>query len=55
MARSLQIVHEESPSTTPLLTGFLVIAALVLLAGAFGGAITDSAATETPAPLLHAR
>lgn len=34
MARSLTVTHEENPSTNPLLTGFLVLAAAVLLASA---------------------
>ncbi len=56
MARSLNVQHEESPATNPLLTGFLVIAALVLLANAFDGAVTDATAqVPTPPPPIHAR
>lgn len=37
MARSLTIQQEESASTTPLLTGFLVLAVSLLLLGAVFG------------------
>lgn len=38
MARSLTVKHEENPSTNPLLTGFLILAAVVLMASALLGA-----------------
>jgi hypothetical protein len=56
MARSLTVKHEETPGTNPLLTGFLVIAALVLLGNALEGAFTDSASAHPPqANVVQAR
>jgi len=57
MARSLTVRHEESPQTNPLLTGFLVIAALVLLASAIEAMFGEGAAanTEAPPPVVDAR
>lgn len=49
MARSLTVKHEESPTTNPLLTGFLVIAALVLIASALDSAFPERAAAVSPA------
>lgn len=40
MARSLVVKHEETASTTPLLTGFLLFFAVWLLAGAVATATT---------------
>ncbi|MCO4743877.1 MAG: hypothetical protein KC912_03750 [Proteobacteria bacterium] len=48
MARSLTVTHEENPSTNPLLTGFLILAAAVLMLSALLGA--PSATGEVPAP-----
>ncbi|MGC6492848.1 MAG: hypothetical protein ACON5B_08400 [Myxococcota bacterium] len=49
MARSLTVKPEDSPSTSPLLTGFLVVAALVLLATALGpGGYTAEAPPAAP-------
>jgi hypothetical protein len=57
MARSLTVRHEESPQTNPLLTGFLVVAALVLLASAIGGMFGESAEAnvDAPPPVVDAR
>ncbi len=49
MARSLTITQEESASTTPLLTWFLALAAMVLLVGTFVVA-ADGAPPSEPAP-----
>ncbi len=42
MARSLTVQHEEHVGTTPLLTGFLLFAALVVALTAFGDAGPDA-------------
>lgn len=56
MARSLTVKHEETPGTNPLLTGFLVIAALVLLANALQAAPTANTPPTPPqANVVHAR
>ena len=56
MARSLTVRHEETPSTNPLLTWFLVLAAAVLLLSALASVPTDgSAATEGPPPVIDNR
>ncbi|MBW1877802.1 MAG: hypothetical protein JRI25_14215 [Deltaproteobacteria bacterium] len=57
MARTLTVRHEESPQTNPLLTGFLVIAALVLLASAIGGMSGEGAVAnaDAPPPVVDAR
>ena len=46
MARSLTIQQEETASTNPLLTGFLVLAVVLLMMGALFGSF---AATSAPA------
>ena len=46
MARSLTIQQEETASTTPLLTGFLLLAVSLLLLGTLFGSFT---ATSAPA------
>lgn len=52
MARSLTVAHEETPTTNPLLTGFLVIAALVLVASAFEAMSQAPVAAEAPPPAV---
>lgn len=47
MARSLTVKHEENASTSPLLTGFLLIAAGWLLLSAM---FTPEADASEPAP-----
>ncbi|NCG17613.1 MAG: hypothetical protein GWP91_01175 [Rhodobacterales bacterium] len=44
MARSLTIMREETATTSPLLTGFLVISVCWLLLSAMSGYATDTAA-----------
>lgn len=46
MARSLTIQHEERATTSPLFTGFLLLAISVLALSAFAGIPADNA----PAP-----
>ena len=53
MARSLTVTHEENPATNPLLTGFLVIAALVLIASALQIAFPERAETGNPQPVVE--
>ena len=53
MARSLTVNHDEKPSTTPLLTIFLLLSAAVLAGSAMLTATDthagdDDAATEAP-------
>lgn len=55
MARSLTVKHEEAPATNPLLTGFLIVAALVLLASAFDGTWSATVATDAPPPAIDGR
>lgn len=50
MARSLTIQHEERATTSPLLTGFLLLAAAWLLLAALFGADAYSADAPTAAP-----
>lgn len=51
MARSLQIQPEENPSTSPLLTGFLVIAVgWLLLTALFSAPTVDAAEVDATAP-----
>jgi hypothetical protein len=53
MARSLTVQHEENVSTTPLLNGFLVFAALVMLLSALSwdaGAIDAHVIDASKAP-----
>jgi hypothetical protein len=51
MARSLTVKHEENVSTTPLLTGFLALAAAIMILSAMSW---DAGATsaETPAEVI---
>lgn len=58
MARSLTVRHEENPATNPLLTGFLLIAALVLIASAIEGMLTEPAVAgplEPSVPVVDLR
>jgi hypothetical protein len=43
MARSLTVNHQEAPATNPLLSAFLVLAVLVMLAQTFVGYAADRA------------
>lgn len=53
MARSLVIKHEEKPSTSPLLTAFLLLAFAWLAASAIAAASSDSASTsDVLAPMI---
>lgn len=55
MARSLTIKHEESASTSPLLTGFLLIAVGWLLAAMLFGGQAEAfpqVDANAPAPLI---
>ncbi len=53
MARSLTVKHEEQASTSPLLTGFLLISALwLLLSAAFG--VAADASLAAPSGDAHA-
>ena len=45
---SLTVTHEENPSTNPLLTGFLVLAAAVLMASALFSAPTANGEVAPP-------
>jgi len=57
MARSLTIKHEETASTSPLFTGFLLLSVAWLLAGALtsGDANAKSDAAEIdPGPSVEA-
>lgn len=49
MARSLVIKHEEKPSTSPLLTAFLLLAFAWLAASAIAAASSDGLDAETSA------
>ena len=54
MARSLSVHHDEAPATNPRLTGFLILAAVVLLGSALQG--TPSEAAPAPAsPVVQVR
>ena len=53
MARSLTVKQEETPTTNPLLTGFLVIAALVLVASALQGVFPDRTETVEPPAVVE--
>ena len=46
MARSLTVNHDEKPATNLLFTGFLLLAAAVLMLSALTGYATDSAAAS---------
>lgn len=48
MARSLTVKHEETPSTNPLLTVFLLIAVAWMTVAAINGYAADRAATSPP-------
>ncbi len=50
MARSLVVKHEETASTTPLLTGFLLFFAVWLLAGAVATATATEPDGTTASP-----
>lgn len=52
MARSLTITKEENATTSPLLTGFLLLAVAWLLASALFGAPADAAVVASEAALL---
>lgn len=56
MARSLTISHDEAPATSPLFTGFLLIAVLSLLASSvFGpGPIGSASADASPDQPIYA-
>ena len=43
MARSLTIHQEETASTTPLLTGFLILSMVLLVIGALFGSFSSAA------------
>lgn len=53
MARSLTVQHEETASTNPLLTAFLVIAALVLVLGAFASEAADAGTVGVENPAVQ--
>lgn len=52
MARSLTVQHEEDVSTSPLLWGFLALAALWLVAATFVAASTPADAATPDADVL---
>lgn len=54
MARSLVVNHQEEPSTNPLLTGFLLLAVVWMLASAFTMDVT-AAPVEGPANAVETR
>ena len=53
MARSLTVKHEENASTSPLLTGFLFIAAGWLLLSAMFSAEADASVSAPTAPQVE--
>jgi len=53
MARSLTVTQEETPTTNPLLTGFLVLAALVLIASALQIAFPERASAVNGQPVVE--
>ena len=53
MARSLTVKHEENASTSPLLTGFLLIAAAWLVLSALGGVEADASETAPERPVVE--
>lgn len=49
MARSLQVQPEETVRTSPLLLGFVLLAAIFLMGGAFATAASDAAEVQASA------
>lgn len=49
MARSLTVMHDEAPSTSPLLTAFLLLAFGWMAASAAVAVAQDTSPGETPA------
>lgn len=52
MARSLTVQHEENPSTSPLLTGFLLFAVAWLVLGTFLAGAAEAEADTAAADVV---
>lgn len=54
MARSMIVKHEENPSTSMLLNGFLLLAVFVMLASTFAAAFAGSEKAPPPTQEISA-
>ena len=52
MARSLTLHQEETASTTPLLTGFLILSIALLVIGAMFGSFSSAAVVTEAAAVV---